>query len=224
MNSRFIRLLASVALLLLPVSPARASFELGVGGSLGLASSTIDHSKWGPHLELALNPGTAWGADLQIDLLTSTLAVVNPGAGGNPTAPDQDESTSGSKPLLAQAFLRLPPRIIGATLSVGSITYYPDFAGTLGGVGIPFTAAARLGWNLWGADRSSLQGRLSLSFGVNPLGSGQVTLIEIPELGARWRWGKSAALDVSTQGVLTQVLGGPSWVQLQPTLALVFSL
>jgi len=142
--------------------------SVGIGFSVAPSTSQIDHFKYGPSLGLSVFQKSKWHFNGSAELITVALSPVNPGAGPSTSSPDQKESYSGSTVFVGEAWLQAPGGFSGAKMSLGNITYFPDFS-RAPAIGVPFSLATQLLWPVFGRQETGFRGELSFSAGLNPL-------------------------------------------------------
>ena len=113
--------------MMIVLSNSAMSFSFKIGTSYFLKSNEIDHDKYGVALGLSFfeNKKRRIIADFQLGTTTSEPA--NPGAGNNPTAPDEKEDFNGSFPLYSTILYEIKSKGALGYLGVGTTFYSPDF-------------------------------------------------------------------------------------------------
>jgi hypothetical protein len=203
-----------ISLLLFAAIPAQAA-TLSVGPLLTAPTSAVDHAKLGGSFALDLSP---FDVDLRatLDVGMRTLSVVNPGAGGNPTAPDQEEDSSGAMPVYATARVLLRTSFLGARPGVGVQSYFTDLKGARAAA-VPLAPSAFLDWRFgegfftWGA---------AIALGVQATSFKPLTMIAQPDLSARWHLSPSWFLSVHALGTAVRAFSDPAVTVFYPRAAL----
>jgi hypothetical protein len=103
----------------------------------------------------------------------------NGGALPSSSAPDQTETSSASSVFVGDAWLQTPVTFLGGLLSLGSISYFPDYF-QAPAIGVPASFATQVAWTFLGKQDSRARGDLIFSAGVNPFGN--LALVSLGEL------------------------------------------
>ena len=104
-------------------------FTLKVGGAQFMATNSVDHDKMGIAIGMRFNEDKSHSLLLDAKLGLMTNDPVNPGAGNNPTAPDEEEENSGSFPLLIHALYQIKTQPLVGKISFGTTFYALDLGG-----------------------------------------------------------------------------------------------
>lgn len=180
----------------LVISTSAHAFTISGGAGASFATSRADHTKWGVSLGLKLFEDSQWSFWSDTLFLMSTLTPVNPGAGNNPSAPDEAESYSGQSTLYSEVFLKTPWNLFGSDFSVGSIWYLPSIAHYYANSFSP-ALAAHFRWN--SPKNESFTISPFLGFGFNLLKFTPVALIATPGVSFIFPLSKSFAIDLTAK-------------------------
>lgn len=197
--------LATLALALIPRFSHAAKISLG--SAAAMATSSADHAKWGPSIALAMFEGSNWSFWAEGFMLMTTLTSVNPGAGNNPSAPDQRESYSGQTTVFAETMLRTPWNVLGSQFSTGLIWYSPDLSATGSNSYLPAVGVKAR----WGAGKNGDTGfsfEPNFAFGIYPLKFSPIALLGVPAVDIVWRFSKPMSLTLAPQAVLAFATNG----------------
>ena len=101
-------------------------FSLKVGGTQFMSTHPADHNKTGVVLGMSFNEDKSHSLLIDAKIGFQTTDVVNPGAGNNPTAPDEKEDNSGATPLLAHFLYQIKEQPLVGKISFGTTIYTLD--------------------------------------------------------------------------------------------------
>ena len=101
-------------------------FSLKVGGTQFMSTHPADHNKIGVALGMSFNEDKSHSLLIDAKIGFQTTDVVNPGAGNNPTAPDEKEDNSGATPLLAHFLYQIKEQPLVGKISFGTTIYTLD--------------------------------------------------------------------------------------------------
>ena len=102
------------------------SFSLKLGGTQFAATHPADHNKIGVALGMSFNEDKSHSLLIDAKVGFQTTDVVNPGAGNNPTAPDEKEDKSGANPILAHFLYQIKEQPLIGKISFGTTIYALD--------------------------------------------------------------------------------------------------
>lgn len=104
-------------------------FSFKIGATQFMSTHPADHDKQGIALGIRYNEDKSHSMLFDIKAAFITTEVVNPGAGNNPTAPDEKEDSSGATPLIAHLLYQIRERPIIGKVSFGTTIYTLDLGG-----------------------------------------------------------------------------------------------
>ena len=105
------------------------AFSLKIGGTQFISSHPADHDKLGVAFGMRFNEDKSHSLLIDAKLGFKTTEVVNPGAGNNPSAPDEKEDSNGSMPLLAHFLYQIREQPLVGKISFGTTIYALDLGG-----------------------------------------------------------------------------------------------
>ena len=109
-----------ITITLLLFSLQSFGFTLILGGAQFAATHSADHDKNGISLAMSFNEDKSHSLLIDAKAGLQTTEVVNPGAGNNPTAPDEKEESSGASPLLVHLLYQIKEQPLVGKISFGT--------------------------------------------------------------------------------------------------------
>lgn len=104
-------------------------FSFKIGGAQFSATHPADHDKQGFAIGMRFNEDKSHSLLIDAKLGFQTTEAVNPGAGNNPSAPDEKESKNGAVPLLAHFLYQIKEQPLVGKISFGTTFYALDLGG-----------------------------------------------------------------------------------------------
>ena len=105
------------------------AFTLKLGAAQFQSTHPVDNDKVGLALGMRFNEDKSHSLLLDAKIGFMTSDPVNPGAGNNPTAPDEEEEYNGRTPLLVHALYQIRTQPLVGKISFGTTIYALDLGG-----------------------------------------------------------------------------------------------
>ncbi len=105
------------------------AFTLKLGAAQFQSTHPVDNDKVGLALGMRFNEDKSHSLLLDAKIGFMTSDPVNPGAGNNPTAPDEEEEYNGRTPLLVHALYQIKTQPLIGKISFGTTFYALDLGG-----------------------------------------------------------------------------------------------
>ena len=118
-----------IACSLLLITNLSYGFSLKLGATQFFSTHSADYDKQGVAFGMRFNENKSHSLLLDFKAAFKTTEVINPGAGNNPTAPGEEESTTGATPFLAHLLYQIKERPIIGKVSYGTTIYTLDLGG-----------------------------------------------------------------------------------------------
>ena len=181
---RFIKTSFILVLLFLTYVQTSYASSVSLGSSFSSSTSNVDHSKYGISAKIHIKEKSKWSLLLSADALFSSFSVINPGAGNNPTAPDEEESKNGGMPAYLQVFLKTPYHWLKGELSLGMVWYFSSLSSAKAG-SVPNAPALSLNWYFLQSKVMQLNFLYTLAF--NPINTNPLVTLHAPELNLQFK-------------------------------------
>ena len=222
MRQRNLVLVRLFTFLLLMSSFNAFSFSLKVGSSYFLKSHKADHDKYGVALGMSFFENKKRRIVIDGKIGVATIDPVNPGAGSNPTAPDEKEEYSGSYPLYTHI---LYEKLEGSNrawkiFGIGTTIFTPDLSAGTNANFFSESITLKEKYFLFFTKRFTLHLGAIVSFGI----SKQLPYMLIPGGGISYLISKYVELDLSYESNFLRFFGegGKNFRQNILSLNLIF--